>query len=53
MLLSGDPHYSSLSEFTVLDAQGALLCACVGIVASGMNAPLPFANDVPDEVGHM
>jgi cholesterol oxidase len=48
--LSGDPHYSSMGRFSIRDAQNKPLLNCVGIVSSGINVPLPFANARPDEV---
>jgi PhoD-like phosphatase len=46
--LSGDPHFSSMSQYQVTrKSTGELLLDCVAIVSSGVNVPLPFANDYP------
>jgi cholesterol oxidase len=50
VLLGGDLHYSSISEFDVLSPAGQPLASFVCIIASGLNAPLPFANERPDKV---
>ncbi|MFL6600542.1 MAG: GMC family oxidoreductase N-terminal domain-containing protein [Steroidobacteraceae bacterium] len=48
--LSGDPHFSSVTEFSVRDpVSGQELLSSIGIISSGINVPLPFANDTPDE----
>jgi len=48
--MSGDPHYSAMGRFIVRDDQGRDLLNCIGIVASGVSVPLPFANDRADAV---
>ena len=48
--LSGSPHYSSMGRFVIRDAQDRPLLHCLGIVSSGINAPLPFANGRPDAI---
>ena len=49
VLLSGDPHFSSICDLDVIDASGAVVFEFVAIVSSGVNVPLPFANDVPED----
>jgi cholesterol oxidase len=48
ILLSGDPHFSSVTEFDVCEKPGLEPVPFIGIVSSGLNVPLPFANDYPD-----
>jgi cholesterol oxidase len=48
--LSGGPHYSSMGRFVIRDAQHKALLNCLGIVSSGINVPLPFANGRPDAI---
>lgn len=47
--LSGDPHISSFCEVSLKEPNGTLLSEFACIVASGLNVPLPFANDAPDD----
>jgi cholesterol oxidase len=48
--LSGSPHYSSMGRFVIRDAQDKPLLNCLGIISSGINVPLPFANGRPDAI---
>ena len=48
ILLSGDPHFSSMCEFTIEDDVSERRLECISIISSGVNVPLPFANDRVD-----
>jgi cholesterol oxidase len=48
--LSGGPHYSSMGHFVIRNAQDEPLLSCLGIISSGINVPLPFANARPDAI---
>jgi len=47
VLLSGDPHFSAVTRFTL--RRGAVSIHGIAIVASGINSPVPFANSRVDE----
>jgi hypothetical protein len=49
ILLSGDPHFSSVCEFTLSNSSENWSIPCIAIISSGVNVPLPFANDVADD----
>jgi cholesterol oxidase len=49
ILLSGDPHFSSMCEFTLSGLATQWSMPCISIISSGVNVPLPFANDLADD----